>query len=150
MTLEQPKSGIRMASYDQVAAAKNSSLSSTEKIQIILDGLGAVHGVKQALLVSEEGFPIMTARTTPITDEVETIVSAMVAGIVSTFSGACVKLSLGKQIDFIHVKTPNGLGLISKVGEVILVLITDPDVKLGLIYYLITSTRTKMLKVREF
>lgn len=139
-----------MASYDQITTKRNDCLSSTEKIQNILDGLGAVNGVKQALLVSEEGFPIMTARSTPITDEVETIVSAMVAGIVSTFSGACIKLNLGKQIDFIHVQTPNGLGLISKIGEVILVLITDLNVKIGLMYYLITTTRTKMLKVREF
>ncbi len=139
-----------MATYGQINAERNDGPSSTEKIQKILDSLGSVQGVDQALLVSEEGFPIMCARTTPITEEVETLVSAMVAGIVSTFSGACVQLSLGKEINFIHVQTPNGLGLISNVGSTILVLITKPNVKLGLMHYLITSTRTKMLKVRDF
>lgn len=139
-----------MATYDHITIKKDGEPSSTEKIQKILDGLGAVQGVVQALLVSEEGFPIMCARTTPIPDEIETLVSAMVAGIVSTFAGACVQLNLGNNIDYIHVQTPLGLGLISSVGSTILVLITKPNVKLGLMHYLITSTKTKMLKVREF
>lgn len=139
-----------MVSFSQITSESENGTSSTEKIQIILDGLGGVQGVKQALLVSDEGFPIMSARTTPITDEVETLVSAMVAGIVSTFSGACIQLNLGDQIDFIHVQTPHGLGLLSKIDSSILVLITDPKVKLGLMHYLITSTRARMLKIREF
>ncbi len=139
-----------MATYDHITINKDGEPSSTEKIQKILDGLGAVQGVVQALLVSEEGFPIMCARTTPISDEIETLVSAMVAGIVSTFAGACVQLNLGNNIDYIHVQTPLGLGLISSVGSTILVLITKPNVKLGLMHYLITSTKIKMLKVREF
>ena len=139
-----------MATYGHVTIEKKGELSSTEKIQKTLDSLGAVQGVEQALLVSEEGFPIMSARTTPISEEVETLVSAMVAGIVSTFAGACVQLNLGKEIDYIHVQTPLGLGLISSVGSTILVLITEPKVKLGLMHYLITSTRNKMLKVRDF
>ena len=139
-----------MATFGHVTSEKEEEISSTEKIQKILDGLGAVQGVKQALLVSEEGFPIMSARTAPITEEVETLVSAMVAGIVSTFSGACRQLKMGEQIDFVHVQTPRGLGLISKVETAILVLITNPKVKLGLMHYLITSTRSKMLKVRDF
>jgi predicted regulator of Ras-like GTPase activity (Roadblock/LC7/MglB family) len=139
-----------MATFGQITSEADDESTSTEKIQKILDRLGAVQGVKQALLVSEEGFPIMSARTAPITDEAETLVSAMVAGIVSTFSGACIQLNLGNQIDYIHVQTPHGLGLITKVGSTILVLITDPKVKLGLMHYLITSTRTKMLKIRDF
>ncbi len=139
-----------MALYGHVVDEASEGVSATEKIQIILDGLGAVQGVKQALLVSEEGFPIMSARTAPIDEEVEILVSAMVAGIMSTFSGACIQLNLGKEIDFIHVQTPHGLGLLSKVDSTILVLITNPKVKLGLMHYLITSTRTKMLKVRDF
>lgn len=139
-----------MATFDNISTEREDVSSSTERIQKILDGLGAVQGVKQALLVSEEGFPIMSARTAPISEEVETLASAMVAGIVSTFSGACIQLNLGDQIDFIHVQTPLGLGLISKVDSAILVLITNPKVKLGLMHYLITSTRTKMLKVRDF
>ncbi len=139
-----------MATYDHITIDRDNESSSTEKIQKILDSLGAVQGVEQALLVSEEGFPIMCARTTPISEEVETLVSAMVAGIVSTFAGACIQLNLGKEINFIHVQTPLGLGLISSVGSTILVLITKPKVKLGLMHYLITSTKTKMLKVREF
>jgi predicted regulator of Ras-like GTPase activity (Roadblock/LC7/MglB family) len=141
---------IKMSSYSHITTDVEDEPSSTEKIQKILDGLGRIQGVKQALLVSEEGFPIMSARTKPITDEVETLVSAMVAGIVSTFAGACIQLELGKNIDFIHVQTPRGLGLISKIGNAILVLITHSDVKLGLMHYLITSTRDKMLKVRDF
>jgi predicted regulator of Ras-like GTPase activity (Roadblock/LC7/MglB family) len=138
-----------MATYNHVTKEQN-RLSSTEQVQKILDGLGAVQGVESALLVSEEGFPIMVARTTPVSDEVETLVSAMVAGIVSTFAGACLQLNLGNEIDFIHVHTPLGLGLISKVESTILVLITKPNVKLGLMHYLITSTKTKMQKVRDF
>jgi predicted regulator of Ras-like GTPase activity (Roadblock/LC7/MglB family) len=139
-----------MATYGHITIEKNGESSSTEKIQKILDSLGAVQGVEQALLVSEEGFPIMSARTTPISEEVETLVSAMVAGIVSTFAGACVQLNLGNNIDYIHVQTPLGLGLISSVGSTILVLITKPKVKLGLMHYLIISTKNKMLKVRDF
>ena len=139
-----------MATYGHVTSEKEEDSTSTEKIQRILDGLGAVQGVRQAILVSEEGFPIMSARTAPITEEVETLVSAMVAGIVSTFSGACLQLDMGEQIDFVHVQTPRGLGLISKVESAILVLITNPKVKLGLMHYLLTSTRSKMLKVRDF
>ncbi|MFX1505159.1 MAG: roadblock/LC7 domain-containing protein [Promethearchaeota archaeon] len=139
-----------MATYGHVTVAKDGESSSAETIQKILDRLGAVQGVVQALLVSEEGFPIMSARTTPISEEVETLVSAMVAGIVSTFAGACVQLNLGNNIDYIHVQTPLGLGLISSIGSTILVLITNPKVKLGLMHYLITSTRTKMLKLRDF
>ncbi len=138
-----------MTTYDHISNEQGTK-TATEQIQKILDGLGAVQGIKSALLVSEEGFPIMVARTTPISDEVETVVSAMVAGIVSTFAGACIQLNLGNEIDFIHVQTPLGLGLISKVESTILVLITNTDVKLGLMHYLITSTRTKMLKVRDF
>jgi len=140
----------RMATYGHITVDKDDEPSVTEKIQKILDSLGAVQGVEKALLVSEEGFPIMCAQTTPISEEVETLVSAMVAGIVSTFAGACVQLNLGKTIDYIHVQTPLGLGLISSVGSTILVLITKPKVKLGLMHYLITSTRTKMLKIRDF
>ncbi|MFX0014635.1 MAG: roadblock/LC7 domain-containing protein [Promethearchaeota archaeon] len=139
-----------MVTYSHIAIDKDSETSSTEKVQKVLDELGAVQGVQQALLVSDEGFPIMSARTAPISDEVETLVSAMVAGIVSTFAGACVQLNLGNKIDYIHVQTPLGLGLISRVGSTILVLITKSEVKLGLMHYLLTSTKTKMLKLREF
>lgn len=133
-----------------ITIEKDDEISSTERVQKTLDGLGAVQGVEKALLVSEEGFPIMCARTTPISEETETLVSAMVAGIASTFAGACVQLNLGNTIDFIHVQTPLGLGLISRVGSTILVLITKPKVKLGLMYYLITSTKDKILKIRDF
>ncbi|MHA2304804.1 MAG: roadblock/LC7 domain-containing protein, partial [Candidatus Hodarchaeales archaeon] len=74
-----------MAMYKHTTDEQNLQ-SSTERVQKILDGLGAVQGVESALLVSEEGFPIMVARTKPLTDDVETLVSAMVAGIVSTFA----------------------------------------------------------------
>ncbi len=139
-----------MVTYGHITAEREAESSSTERIQKILDSLGAVQGVEQALLVSEEGFPIMCARTASISEEIETLVSAMVAGIVSTFAGVCVQLKLGNEINFIHVQTPLGLGLISSVGSTILVIITKADVKLGLMHYLITSTKTKMLKIREF
>jgi predicted regulator of Ras-like GTPase activity (Roadblock/LC7/MglB family) len=119
-------------------------------VQKIIDGLGTVKGVKKVLLVSEEGFPIISARTLPMSDDVETVVSAMVAGIVSTFSGACIQLNLGDQVDFIHVQTPIGLGIISKVQSTILVLITDSNVKLGLMHYLVSSTKMKLIKTRDF
>jgi len=138
-----------MAAYNHIVKEQN-RLTPTEQIQKILDGLGAVQGVESALLVSGEGFPIMVARTTPVPEEVETLVSAMIAGIVSTVAGACLQLNLGNEIDFIHIHTPLGLGLISKVESTILVLITKPNVKLGLMHYLITSTKTKMQKVRDF
>jgi predicted regulator of Ras-like GTPase activity (Roadblock/LC7/MglB family) len=128
----------------------NSGYNSMEKVQKIIDGLGTVKGVKKVLLVSEEGFPIISARTLPMSDDVETVVSAMVAGIVSTFSGACIQLNLGDQVDFIHVQTPIGLGIISKVQSTILVLITDSNVKLGLMHYLVSSTKMKLLKTRDF
>lgn len=140
---------VKMTTYNHTTNEQNLQ-SSTERVQKILDGLGAVQGVESALLVSEEGFPIMVARTRPLSDDVETLVSAMVAGIVSTFASACIQLKLGNEIDYIHVQTPLGLGLISKVDSTILVLITNPEVKLGLMHYLITSTKTKMLKVRDF
>lgn len=140
---------VKMAMYKNSTNEQNLQ-SSTERVQKILDGLGAVQGVESALLVSEEGFPIMVARTKPLSDDIETLVSAMVAGIVSTFASACLQLKLGNKIDYIHVQTPLGLGLISKVDSTILVLITNPDVKLGLMHYLITSTKTKMLEVRDF
>ncbi|UCE12354.1 MAG: roadblock/LC7 domain-containing protein [Candidatus Heimdallarchaeota archaeon] len=133
-----------------ITIEKDDEITSTEKVQKTLDELGAVQGVEKAILVSEEGFPIMCARTTPISEETENLVSAMVAGIASTFAGACVQLKLGKTIDFIHVQTPLGLGLISRVGSTILVLITKPKVKLGLMHYLITSTKDKMLRIRDF
>ena len=91
-----------MATYDQMNVGSSEGYNSMEKVQKIIDGLGTVKGIKRILLVSEEGFPILSARTLPISDEVETVVSAMVAGIVSTFSSACIQLSLGDQIDFIH------------------------------------------------
>lgn len=136
--------------YDQTAGETEEGNSSTARIQRILDGLGAIQGVKQALLISEEGFPILCARTKPIGTEIETLVSAMVAGIFSTFASACTQLNLGTDIDFVHVQTPQGLGLLSKVESAILVLITEPSVKLGLMHYLLTSTRKKMLKLRDF
>lgn len=138
-----------MAAYNHIVKEQN-RLTPTEQIQKILDGLGAVQGVESALLASEEGFPIMVARTTPVPEEVETLVSAMIAGIASTVAGACLQLNLGNEIDFIHIHTPLGLGLISKVESTILVLITKPNVKLGLMHYLITSTKTKIQKVRDF
>ncbi|MFW9778967.1 MAG: roadblock/LC7 domain-containing protein [Candidatus Heimdallarchaeota archaeon] len=139
-----------MALYDQLAGKPEDENSSMTRVQRILDGLGAVQGVRKALLVSEEGFPILCAKTKPISDEVETLASAMVAGIFSTFSSACIQLDLGTEIDFIHVQTPQGLGLLSKVDSAILVLITESSVKLGLMHYLITSTRKKMLNLRDF
>jgi predicted regulator of Ras-like GTPase activity (Roadblock/LC7/MglB family) len=128
----------------------NSGYNSMDKVQKIIDGLGTVKGVKKVLLVSEEGFPIISARTLPMSDDVETVVSAMVAGIVSTFSSACIQLNLGDQVDFIHVQTPIGLGIISKVQSTILLLITDSNVKLGLMHYLVSSTKMKLLKTRDF
>jgi len=139
-----------MATYDQMNIGSNDGYNSMEKVQKIIDGLGTVKGIKRILLVSEEGFPILSARTLPVSDEVETVVSAMVAGIVSTFSGACIQLSLGDQIDFIHVQTPVGLGIITKIQSTILVLITDSNVKLGLMHYLVSSTKMKLMKIREF
>ena len=138
-----------MAIYDQYSITDEKE-GSTEKIQRILDNLGSAAGVKQALLVSEEGFPILVARNRPMSAEIETLVSAMVAGIFSTFSSACIKFDLGTDIDFIHVQTPLGLGLLSKIDSTILVLITNADVKLGLMHYLVTSTRKKMLTIRDF
>ncbi|MHA2387836.1 MAG: roadblock/LC7 domain-containing protein, partial [Candidatus Hodarchaeales archaeon] len=99
-----------MATFENMSLGDNSGYNSMEKVQKIIDGLGTVKGVKKVLLVSEEGFPIISARTLPMSDDVETVVSAMVAGIVSTFSGACIQLNLGDQVDFIHVQTPIGLG----------------------------------------
>ena len=139
-----------MATFENMTSGDNSGYNSMEKVQKIIDGLGTVKGVKKVLLVSEEGFPILSARTLPISDEVETVVSAMVAGIVSTFSSACIQLNLGDQVDFIHVHTPIGLGIISKVQSTILVLITDSNVKLGLMHYLVSSTKMKLLKTRDF
>ena len=139
-----------MATYDQMTAGDGTGSNAMDKVQKIIDGLGTVRGVKKVLLVSEEGFPILSARTLPISDDVESVVSAMVAGIVSTFSSACIQLSLGDQIDFIHVQTPIGLGIISKVQSTILVLITDSKVKLGLMHYLVASTKLKLVKTRDF
>lgn len=139
-----------MATYEQMASGDENQFNTMEKVQKIIDGLGTVKGVKKILLVSEEGFPILSARTLPISEEVETVVSAMVAGIVSTFSSACIQLNLGEQIDFIHVQTPVGLGIISKVQSAILVLITESKVKLGLMHYLVSSTKMKLLRIREF
>lgn len=139
-----------MAAYEHLSTKRSEDVSSTEKIQKILDELGANMGVKKALLVSEEGFPIMSARTAPITEEVEILVSAMVAGIVSTFSGTCIQFDLGSDIEYINVKTPLGLGLICCVGSTILVLITGSDVRIGLMQYLLSTTREKILKVRNF
>ena len=139
-----------MATYDQMTMGDGTGSNAMDKVQKIIDGLGTVRGVKKVLLVSEEGFPILSARTLPISDDVESVVSAMVAGIVSTFSSACIQLSLGDQIDFIHVQTPIGLGIITKVQSTILVLITDSKVKLGLMHYLVTSTKLKLIKTRDF
>ncbi|MHA1976101.1 MAG: roadblock/LC7 domain-containing protein [Candidatus Hodarchaeales archaeon] len=139
-----------MATFENMTIGDNSGYNSMDKVQKIIDGLGTVKGVKKVLLVSEEGFPIISARTLPMSDEVETVVSAMVAGIVSTFSSACIQLNLGDQVDFIHVQTPIGLGIISKVQSTILVLITDANVKLGLMHYLVSSTKMKLLKTRDF
>ncbi|MHA2155688.1 MAG: roadblock/LC7 domain-containing protein [Candidatus Hodarchaeales archaeon] len=139
-----------MATFENMSLGDNSGYNSMEKVQKIIDGLGTVKGVKKVLLVSEEGFPIISARTLPMSDDVETVVSAMVAGIVSTFSGACIQLNLGDQVDFIHVQTPIGLGIISKVQSTILVLITDSNVKLGLMHYLVSSTKMKLIKTRDF
>jgi predicted regulator of Ras-like GTPase activity (Roadblock/LC7/MglB family) len=139
-----------MATYEQMVSGDENQFNAMEKVQKIIDGLGTVKGVKKILLVSEEGFPILSARTLPISEEVETVVSAMVAGIVSTFSSACIQLNLGEQVDFIHVQTPVGLGIISKVQSAILVLITESKVKLGLMHYLVSSTKMKLLRIREF
>ncbi len=139
-----------MATFDNMTLGDNNGYPVMEQVQKIIDGLGTVKGVKKVLLVTEEGFPILSARTLPMSDEVETVVSAMVAGIVSTFSSACIQLNLGDQVDFIHVQTPIGLGIISKVQSTILVLITDSNVKLGLMHYLVSSTKMKLLKTREF
>ncbi len=141
---------MKMATYDQMTMGDGTGSNAMDKVQKIIDGLGTVRGVKKVLLVSEEGFPILSARTLPISDDVESVVSAMVAGIVSTFSSACIQLSLGDQIDFIHVQTPIGLGIISKVQSTILVLITDSKVKLGLMHYLVASTKLKLVKTRDF
>ncbi len=139
-----------MATFENMTLGDSNGYNSMDKVQKIIDGLGTVKGVKKVLLVSEEGFPILSARTLPISDEVETVVSAMVAGIVSTFSSACIQLNLGDQVDFLHVQTPIGLGIISKVQSTILVLITDSNVKLGLMHYLVSSTKMKLLKTRDF
>ena len=139
-----------MSSFNQMSVDDSTGIDAMERVQKTIVGLGTVRGVKRVLLVSEEGFPILSARTIPISEDVETVVSAMVAGIVSTFSSACIQLNLGEQVDFIHVQTPLGLGIISKIQSVILVLIADPKVKLVLMHYLVTSTNIKLLKIRDF
>ena len=119
---------------------------STEELQKIINELASNIGILKVLLVSEEGFPIMNARTS---EDVELLVSAMSAGIVSTISGATSQLNLGRGFDFIHVQTPKGLMLISSVRDTIMVVLTSNDVKLGLIHYLIHKATKKIFDLNR-
>ena len=118
-----------------------------EKIQEIMDGLGAVKGVTYALLVVDTGVPLIVAQTTLMEEGIVKEIAELVAKVVSTTSKLSHKFDLQEKVDFIQFQTPLGLGLFSQVDDKILVLITRPDVKMGLIYHLITSTKTKIRKV---
>lgn len=131
-----------MATYEHIEDPK-------EKIQKIMDGLGAVQGVNYAFLVTNTGSSIMVAQTTPMSEELMDEISVLVTDILSTTIELSPKLGMDETNDFIHIKTPLGLGLVSQVESAILVLITSPKVKLGLMHCLITSTKTKISKVRD-
>ena len=121
-------------------------------IQRILDQVGDVEGIRGALLVSEEGFPLFTAKKSclPLNNGVEILIAAMVAGTVSILSHTCNQLHLGKDPEFIYIQTPLGLGMISRIdpqeSDLILLLISSTNLKFGLFNYLLTSTKIKILK----
>ncbi len=55
-----------------------------EKIQKIMDGLGAVEGVSYALLVVDTGIPLLVAQTTPMEEGIVKEIAELVATVVST------------------------------------------------------------------
>ena len=120
-----------------------------EKIQKIMDELGAVEGVRNALLVVDTGVPLMVARTTPMDEGIVDEIAELVATLVSTTSKLSRKFDLGEKVDFVHFQTSLGLVLFHQIDDRILVLITVPNVKLGLMHYLIESTKTKIMKVKS-
>ena len=66
------------------------------------------------------------------------------------FTKSDPNFGMGEQLYFVHVQTPLGFGMIVPMFDAFLVLITAPKVKLGLMHYLITSTKTKLSKIPEF
>lgn len=121
-----------------------------DKVQRIIDGLGAVQGVRYAYWVTDLGTPLIVARTTPLTEDITCEVAELVAGLLSISVGVCSCLDLGKTFDFLHLQPPFGLGILSPFDKTILVLITEPTVKLGLMHYLVTSTKVKLSKVQGY
>lgn len=73
-----------MATYGHTTINQDFEKDAKERIQRILDGLGAVQGVNYAFLVTDTGSPLMVARTTPTSDEIVNDVSVLIADIVST------------------------------------------------------------------
>ena len=123
--------------------------SSDEKIQKIMDGLGAVEGVSYALLVADTGVPSIVAQTTLMEEGVVEEIAELIATLLSTTRKLSNKFDLEEKVDFIHFQTPLGLGLFSQVEDKILGLIARPDVKLGLMQYLIVSTKNKIMRVKS-
>ena len=120
-----------------------------KKVQEVIDGLGTVRGVIEVLLVSEEGYLITSTGNLPISDEVQEIASSLVTKITNNFADLCFRLGLGDPIEVILVKTPKCLGIISKVENKFLILITYPSVSLGLIQSHINTTKVKFLRLND-
>ena len=120
-----------------------------KKIQEVIDNLGTVRGVIEVLLVSEEGYPITSTGNLPISDEVQEMASSLVTKITDNFADLCFRLGLGDPMEIILVQTSKCLGIISKIENKFLILITYPGVSLGLIQSHINTTKVKFLRLKD-
>ena len=127
----------------------NQGVFPLKKIKEIIDGLGTVRGVIEVLLVSDEGYPITSTGNLPISDEVHEIAASLVTKITNNYADLCFRLGLGDPLEIMLVKTPKCLGIISKIENKFLILITYPSVSLGLIESHINTAKVKFLRLHD-
>ncbi len=104
----------------------------TERIQEVLRSLrSASPDIIGSAVVSTDGFIVASLLPSEVDEEV---VSGMAAAMLGVGERISAEL-LGGQMDQTYVRSPNGYILLNAVGEdAVLVVLTAPDAKLGLIF----------------
>ncbi len=98
-------------------------------MQRILSELNKIPGVVGSLVTGKDGLPIASAVPEDVNVDV---VSAMAAAIIGTSERSTSEIGQG-ELEQVMIEGKNGKTLVMDVGNGVLVVLTTPDINLGLI-----------------
>lgn len=117
----------------------------TERIQEVLRSLrSASPDIIGSAVVSTDGFIVAALLPGEVDEEV---VSGMAAAMLGVGERISAEL-LGAQMDQTYVRSPNGYVLLNAVGnDAVLVVLTAPEAKLGLIFLDVKRRVSELAKI---